>query len=399
MFKKDSLVEDKLAAYQQQLFAETPDSGLPTEFVPRVPEHFVVERIILARGSVSEPSREAFVRMVCAAFPDVGVEEQLNVPHNRIDLGERDPWRLHERGKRTLVFGELKNAVRFSEEAGNTCPNYWHFSVYGACPYRCSYCYLAGTQGVFYSPSVKVFVNLGEIMGMIDRTANRLGVETGFYHGKLQDGLALDPLTSYSSVLIPFFARHPLARHVVLTKSASVEQLLNLEHNGHTVLSWSLNPPGIAAQYERNVPTVEQRMRAMERCAAAGYPVRAVLMPLIPETGWEDVYGEFLTELLARVPIQRLTLGGVCSYGRAESLMEHHVGRGNAISRHFEPRKSLDGRRRYPAALRVRLYRVLAELARQLRPETTVSLCMEEAEVWKELERERVVADVCNCVF
>ncbi len=389
-----------MAGTQQELFAHTETLSLPVDFTPCAPEHLDVQRIVLARGSTSSPEREAFVRKVCGAFPGVTVEERLNTPHNGIDLGERDPLRLHQRGKNTLVFGELKDSVRFSDESGNTCPNYWHFSIYGSCPYGCSYCYLAGTQGVFHSPSVKIFVNLGEIATKIDQTANRLGVETGFYHGKLQDGMALDSLTSYLSVLVPFFARHRFARQVILTKSASVEGLLNLKHARNTVLSWSLNPPRIAAKYEQNVPSVEERISAMRRCANAGYPVRAILMPFIPETNWEDAYREFLTDLLQRVPIERLTLGGICSYGRAQFLMDRQVGEDNAISCGFERRKSLDGRKRYPTALRARFYGMLAELARRLRPEMPLSLCMEEPEVWRELAVQRnIERGVCNCVL
>ncbi len=90
-------------------------------------------------------------------YPEAKVMECLDTPHNRIDLSENDNLALHRRGKQTLVFGELKNAVRFSEEEGNACPNYWHFSPYGFCPYGCKYCYLAGTQGVKFSPTVKIY--------------------------------------------------------------------------------------------------------------------------------------------------------------------------------------------------------------------------------------------------
>lgn len=117
-----------------------------------------------------------------------------------------------------FVLGEHNSAVRFSEEEDNTCPNYWHFSPYGFCPYGCHYCYLAGTPGVRFSPAVKIFLNLPEILTEVDRIANQLGRPMAFYLGKLQDGLALDPLSGYSRKMIPFFARHPYAHMVVLTK-------------------------------------------------------------------------------------------------------------------------------------------------------------------------------------
>jgi len=373
--------------------------GLPAHYAPVAPAGFAVKRIVLAKGSLDTPEREAFVRGICEVYPGVPVEERLDVAHNRIELRGDTPADAHAEGKGTLVFGVLKSAVRFSEERGNTCPNYWHFSVYGFCPYGCSYCYLAGTQGVWFSPTVKIYVNLPEILEDIARTADRLAKPTSFYHGKLQDGLALDPLTAYSTVLMPFFARHAYARQVLLTKSVSIEQLLASEHNGHTTLSWSVNPPEVAGRFEANAPSVEKRIEAMQRCGAAGYPVRAVIMPIIPVTNWEAQYTEFIRDLVSRVPLERLTLGGICSYGHALQLMEGRLGRENAISHNLvrNGRKD-DGRIRYAPELRIRLYGRLIKAVRGVRPDLTVALCLEERAVWEHIH-ERWQLGGCNCVL
>ncbi len=82
-------------------------------------------------------------------------------------------------------------------------------------------------------------MNLPEILNQIDRVASQLTEPTAFYLGKLQDGLALDALTGYSRVMVPFFARQKQARLILLTKSTNVENLLDLDHQQHTVLSWS----------------------------------------------------------------------------------------------------------------------------------------------------------------
>jgi spore photoproduct lyase len=51
----------------------------------------------------------------------------------------------------------------------------------------------------------------------------------------------------------------------------------------------------------------------MRRCAQAGYPVRAVVMPIIPVADWQETYGRFLVTLLESVPLSRITLGSICS--------------------------------------------------------------------------------------
>ncbi len=179
-------------------------SRMPTAHRPRPAAGFSPNRIVLAKGSNSSPPRRKLVDAICAAYPQTGVVEAFDMPHNRIRLRSDDPLGRHR--KQTLVLAEHRSAVRQSAEDGNTRPNYWHFSPYGFCPYGCAYCYLAGTQGVWFSPTVKVFVNLPEILGQVDRVARRLGEPTAFYLGKLQDGLALDRLTGYSRQIVPFFA-------------------------------------------------------------------------------------------------------------------------------------------------------------------------------------------------
>jgi DNA repair photolyase len=356
--------------------------------------------IVLTRGCTDTPERRAVVERVVGAFPDAEVVERFDKPHNRIDLGPGDPLAMHRRGKRTLVLAVHGSAVRRSEEAGNTCPNYWHFSPYGFCPYGCHYCYLAGTPGVWFSPTVKVYVNLSEILAEIDGAARRLDEPTAFYLGKLQDGLALDGLTGYSRQLVPFFAEHATARMIVLTKSAGVDNLLDLDHRGRTILSWSLNPPEVVHQFEANTPQVEARIEAMRRCAAAGYPVRAVIMPIIPVANWRDAYARFIDELLAAVPLVRITLGGICSYAHARRLMDAKLGRANPISRRLDEQgeTSPDGRSRYAEPLRVEMYDHLIHAIRRRRPDLEIALCLEECRVFEALGLTAAIGR-CNCVL
>jgi spore photoproduct lyase len=386
---------------QINLFGESQQRfSLPTDYDPVRPDHMEVSRIYLAKGSVSTPERRQFVERICRVYPEATVNECLDVPHNRIELNETDSLTLHQVGKKTLVFGELKSAVRFSQEEGNTCPNYWHFSPYGFCPYGCRYCYLAGTQGVKFSPTVKIYVNLPEMLDEIDRIARCLKEPTPFYIGKLQDPMALDPLTAYSNILIPSFVEHPYARLTLLTKSANIDRLLELEHGKHTILSWCVNPPDICEIFEENVPSMDERLEAMRRVASAGYPLRAVMMPIIPVEGWQYIYTKFTRRILEAVPIQRLTLGGICIYRGARKLMERKIGPNNPISSNIEnlPQKMGDGRARYSRALRRELYSIIIKAAQSIKPELELALCLEERELWQTVGLEENIGR-CNCVL
>jgi len=390
---------DDLSCYDRDIFGAAVFSpSLPRDYEPVRPAHFEVERIYLARGSTATAERKRFVERICALYPEAPVEERLDTPHSRLRLGGRDPLGLHRTGKHTLVFGELESAVRFSEEKGNACPNYWHFSPYGFCPYGCRYCYLAGTPGVKFSPSVKIYVNLPEILLEIDRIARRQLRLTAFYLGKLQDSLALDPLTAYSTVLVPFFAEHPWARLTLLTKSAHVDRLLDLEHREHSILSWSVNPPEVSAMFEENVPSIDERLEAMRRVAERGYPVRAIMMPIIPIEGWEYCYVAFTKRLLEAVPIRRLTLGGICIYRSARDLMERKMGMRNLVSERIDRASPMagDGRARYPRSLRHEVYSLIIASARRLRPDLEIALCLEEEALWESTGL-RGSMGRCNC--
>ncbi|MDD3585782.1 MAG: radical SAM protein [Thermoguttaceae bacterium] len=383
------------------------------DYQPRTVENFAPERIVWAKGSRRYPQFDGLIHKIIAVYPQAEVVFQEDTPHNQSSLIRRNisgkdeissKLELHNMGKKTLVFSEHKSSLRFSSEEGNTCPNYWHFSLYGFCPYGCTYCYLAGTPGVYFAPSVKIFLNIDEILNRIHRQSEQNGVETSFYQGKLQDGLALDPLTGYSLRTIPFFAKEKYARQIILTKSADVENLLDLDHQKKSILSWTLSPPEISVLYEPNTPSVPSRLEAMKRCAKSGYPVRAVMMPVIPVENWLDLYADFLVQLLEEIPISRLTIGCICSYKSAFALQNQKLGGDNVITRNMDRiyTKQNDGRIRYPMKTRLDTYEHLVLAARKIRPDLEIGLCLESDEILhstSEILLNNTTPGKCNCVL
>jgi spore photoproduct lyase len=371
--------------------------NLCLEYQPKPAPYFNPDEIVITKDAFQSRKQHDLVKAICTVYPKARIIERLDVPHNRVELDSSDFLAQHYQGKRTLVFGIHKSALRYSDENGNTCPNYWHFSPYGFCPYDCQYCYLAGTPGVKYSPTVKIFLNLPEILNRIDMVASQLAKPTAFYLGKLQDALALDPLTGYSRIMIPFFARQKLGRLILLTKSSNVENLLDLDHQRHTILSWSLNPPQVVSAFEVNVPSTDERITAMQKSAEAGYAIRAVIMPIIPIEGWQNVYANFLKELLLTVSLDRITLGQICSYSAALKLTEQKLGKKNPISNQLEKAKSNDGRIRFPFKQRIVVYRYIIDTIKQFQPNLPIGLCMEEYQTFKALNMESAIG-CCNCV-
>jgi spore photoproduct lyase len=186
----------------------------------------------------------------------------------------------------------------------------------------------------------------------------------------------------------------------ILSKSADFENVLDLDHRGHTVLCWSLNPPEVRKEYEVVTPSIEDRIEAMRRCADAGYPIRVMLMPIIPVENWRAIYPKLLEQLLTQVKLDRITLGGVCSYGPALNVTHEKLGEDNAIVRSLTVIKNDpdDGRTRYSEALRRELYTVLRDTIRQYQPDLTIALCMESQQIAEDVGVAENIGK-CNCIL
>ena len=181
---------------------------------------------------------------------------------------------------------------------------------------------------------------------------------------------------------------------------ADFANVLDLDHRGHTVLCWSLNPAEVRRQFEPITPPVANRIEAMRQCAEVGYPIRVMLMPIIPIADWQEHYDEMLEQLLTQVPIERITLGGVCSYGSAIQIMEAKLGQDNLISRSLTmiDNGPNDGRIRYPREQRRVVYRHLLQTIRQYQPDQTCALCMEDVSMAEELGL-YPNSGRCNCIL
>ena len=115
--------------------------------------------------------------------------------------------------------------------------------------------------------------------------------------GELADSLALDHLTSYSIPLVEFFAHQEKGILEFKTKSNCVENILSLDHQSKTVVSWSISPQTIQQREEHKTSTLNERLKAAEQCVQAGYPIAFHLDPLIFYLNWETDYSALIQEI------------------------------------------------------------------------------------------------------
>src|SRR5690606_14101973 len=140
--------------------------------------------------------------------------------------------------------------------------------------------------------------------------------------GEYTDSLALEKLTGLSSILVDFFSRKPNATLELKTKSDNVESLLDLDHRGRTVISWSVNPPFVTQNIEHDTASLERRLAAAQKAQAAGYRLGFHLDPLIFFEGWEEAYHSLIDLIFEHVDPNRVAWISTGSFRYAPGLKE-----------------------------------------------------------------------------
>ena len=127
--------------------------------------------------------------------------------------------------------------------------------------------------------------------------------------GEHTDSLALDWLTEYSKVFVPYFKDKPVYFELK-TKSDEIENLLELNHGGRTVVAWSLNPSCYESEESKTAP-LARRLEAARRVQAAGYPVAFHFDPIFYDENWEGKYEELVHQVYDTLidPPKWLSLG------------------------------------------------------------------------------------------
>lgn len=180
----------------------------------------------------------------------------------------------------------------------------FYFSHLLNCPYDCRYCFL---QGMFRSAHYLLFVNFEGFERAIDETrARHAGQRCTFFSGYDCDSLALESVSGFAAEFLPFFADRPDALLELRTKSVAVAPLLRRAALDNVVVAFSFTPPSAAELTEHGTPPVAQRIEALGRLAAAGWPVAVRLDPVLWYDGWRRGYTELVEALADAVPAAAL---------------------------------------------------------------------------------------------
>jgi spore photoproduct lyase len=289
------------------------------------------------------------------------------------------------KGKHTLLLCE--NRGSFFKPCPATkeyrCCDYHVLNIGMGCPMDCVYCIL---QAYLNNDWMSFFVNTDDLFKELDLAFNKTNQFWRIGTGEFTDSLAIDPLTGLSPMLVHYMRDKSHGVLELKTKSANIDNLLGLDHNGKTITSWSLNATAIMAKEELRTANLSQRLQAAKTCGENGYRLAFHFDPIIYHKGWRQGYKETIEALFKTVPAEQISWISMGALRFLPALKPFALTRfPHSNFFHEEFIIGLDNKYRYFRSLRVEMYSYIVDLLREHAAEhTCLYFCMESDEIWQE---------------
>ncbi|MCP3806925.1 spore photoproduct lyase [Paenibacillus sp. Lou8.1] len=223
---------------------------------------------------------------------------RMTTSHNRItNLPGETEVEKYRMAKKTLVVG-IRKTLTFDQSKPSA---EYAIPISTGCMGHCHYCYLQTTLGA--KPYIRVYVNTDDILSAAKAYIEERAPEiTRFEAACTSDPVGLEHITGTLGDLIRFMADEEFGRLRFVTKYHHVDPLLDIKHNGHTRIRFSINSDYVIKQFEPATSRFEERIEAAGKIARAGYPLGFIIAPIIWYDGWGEGYGELLRKLGETLP-------------------------------------------------------------------------------------------------
>jgi spore photoproduct lyase len=356
---------------------------------------FKPDTILLWQKIADHPEAQRIVNL----FPSADLKI---IEHQRIPPSPNLPTnQVFHKGKKTLMIGQTSSFVgHFDGQLGATvrcCPYHKLVPVSNGCPYHCTYCYLAFVYRR-YQPFIKLNINYETMFKQLRKVSDNTNGHANFNMGEMLDSLSLDHITNLTIKLVPFVRQIPNAYLMMLTKSSNIDNLLTVEPNNHTVLSWSLNSQYIIDEYESGTASLAERIEAARTCQKYGYRIRYRIDPGLLCPDWQNQYTDLIRKALTVTTPENITLGMLRLLpGHFRFAVEVYGDNAKKLFSHIFTSGASDGKLRYEPAKRLEFYNFLIDTIRSFNKNVSISLCRETPHIWQSLKN-RCEPHKCNCI-
>jgi spore photoproduct lyase len=311
--------------------------------------------------------------------------------------GEKGIEKLNAERGVLLLRDRASSFIEQFEHPIGRCAKFYKLTAYNNCNFWCEYCYLYLTFRT--QPISTHFINYEKLYDEIKKFDNaRIPRSLKILNlGELGDPLAVDYITGFAKQIITFMPKYaPATRLLFLTKSDCIDDILNIDHGGQSVISFSVNTDAVYTQLEHRTPPPESRLAAAKKVQKAGYEVRLRIDPIIYYSTWEKDYTELVNKIFHFVKPARITLG---EYRPANGLANHIRSRfpDSPLLKVHSTLIKEGGKLRYPIEQRIRMFNAIVQQIRKNDTVVKVSLCKELPHVWRAVGLEMKGLS-CNCV-
>jgi len=309
-------------------------------------------------------------------------------------------------GKRIVYIGPASDVVDVFEmpDSRMKCPHFERLKLASnGCFYQCDWCYLKLTYRAAF-PYIAVRAEYDNIKSQLMKRLSQFNQPVMFNSGELADSLAMEHLTRAGREFIPWFGQSENGYLFMLTKSDNVDDILDMPHNEHTIIAWSMNNGNISRKYEIGAPSFERRLEAAVKVENAGYPVRIRLDPIVPFQGWQEEYKETIRQIFEKISPERITIGTLRFEPGFYNMRNSFFTTGpdlpsllEQMTQMFPPetipgfRKPKSGKYSFSEERRVEIFDYIIKEIRKV-SDCRIALCKESAPVWNRLN-----LDLSNC--
>lgn len=135
------------------------------------------------------------------------------------------------------------------------------------------------------------------MLDKIIKTSNNSDKELTFEIGSNSDLILENTITGNLEWTIPKFGENQKGYITFPTKFDMVDSLLNLKHNGRTIIRMSVNPEEIIKRVEFGTSRLKSRVNAINKLKSAGYKIGILIAPIILVDNWKELYKELIAFL------------------------------------------------------------------------------------------------------
>lgn len=136
------------------------------------------------------------------------------------------------------------------------------------------------------------------MLDKIIKVSNESEKELTFEIGSNSDLILENTITGNLEWTIENYANKAKKGYLTFpTKFAMVDSILNLKHDGRTIIRMSVNPEEIIRDIEIGTSPLKNRVEAINKLKEAGYKVGILIAPVIFLDNWKEQYKDLIKYL------------------------------------------------------------------------------------------------------